>query len=73
MLLFMQELVGVPKITLGGSTDEQIIGNLMQYIGIGFAGLAIAYVLLRLYLPRALEKKIAKAAQRKVLADAKEA
>jgi hypothetical protein len=61
-MLFMTELVGVPKITLGGGTDEEIIGNLMLYIGFGFVILAGLYVLMRVYLPGALERKTAKAA-----------
>jgi hypothetical protein len=73
MMLFMQELVGVPKITLGGTNDEEIIGNLMQMIGFGFAMLALIYLLLRLYLPGALAKKNARTAQTKARHDAQEA
>jgi hypothetical protein len=64
IMLAMTELIGVPAITLGGSTDEQIIGNLMTMIGLGAVMLGGLYVLLRLTLPGALARKVAKAAER---------
>jgi hypothetical protein len=64
-MLLMTELVGVPTITLGGQNDEEIIGNLVSLIGFGALGLALLYVLLRLYLPGALARKMVKLEARK--------
>jgi hypothetical protein len=60
MLLLMTELVGVPKITLGGQNDDEIIGNLVSYIGFGLVVVVGLYIFMRLYLPAALDRKMAK-------------
>ncbi len=63
-MLFMSQLVGVPRITLGGQTDEEIIGNLVSMIGYGLLIAAALYLFMRFYLPGALKRKEERLRQR---------
>ncbi len=69
-LAALTELVGLPKVTLGGANDDEIIGNLMRLIGIGLVLVIGLYVLARLYLPVALRRKQERLATRSARQDA---